>query len=376
MHLRRCRGVASAALTRTRSHNVAALQHAVRSFHISARRNDESSGSSNEPAPGNSARARSQAAGARIQSLPRDASQKVVGLAGGSFPSGQGRIITPSRNNDSASGPRILTPRTPRIQTRVTGRPGGLPNRFQAAGGARRPGGFRGPAGRRQDRQRRQRGAQNKDDNESNAGSGQLSDTMLRYLLELKAKRRAVKTYTPRDTTKEELVSQSALSASLGQPGGAPALLDARLRALADRAELDTPIPIFAQARRLVRGQFVKFTSDAEREAVMALVADEQARIAQKLSVKKGEEIAPKPIEFAELDGAAKKATTDAVVGGAYNVRARAVEPSTEEPSSTSRDVASRMLDLNGSYVGADAEKFLGKLDAILGLMPASQEQQ
>lgn len=199
---------------------------------------------------------------------------------------------------------------------------------------------------------------------------------MLRYLLELKAKRRAVKTYTPHDATKEELASQSALSASLGQPGGAPALLDARLRALADRAELDTPIPIFAQARRLVRGQFVKFTSDDEREAVMALVADEQARIARKLSVKKGEEIAPKPIEFAELDGAAKKATTDAVVGGAYNVRARAVEPSTEQPSSTSRDVASRMLDLNGSYVGADAEKFLGKLDAVLGMKPASQKQQ
>ncbi|KKY19350.1 hypothetical protein UCDDS831_g05555 [Diplodia seriata] len=295
MHLRPCRGVVPT-LTRLHSRDVAALQHAVRSFHISARREDESSDGNNGPAPGNSARARSQAAGATIQSLPRT----------GGFSSGQ---TQPPR--------RIISP----------------------------------------------------------------------YLLQLKAKRRAVKPYTPHQATKDELASQSALSATLGQPGGAPSLLDARLRSLADRAELSAPVHVLAQARRLVRGQFVKFTSDKERDAVMAHVASEQARIARKLSAQKGVEIPPKPLEFAELDDATRKTVTDALVAGAYAVRGRAVEaPSAgrAEAVGANRDIATRVLDLNGSYVGADAGKFLGRLNSLLGAQgaaasstpePARQEQ-
>ncbi|OJD29827.1 uncharacterized protein BKCO1_7100043 [Diplodia corticola] len=348
-----------------------------------------------DTASGNSARARSQAAGASIQSLPRT----------GGYSSSQNapprRIITPVRNGDSSPAGRFQTPRTqPRVQTRVGGGPGGGPYRSYPragsapGGGPRTPGRFgnKGPPGRGGPRQggaggkRRSRNGPKKDDD----GSGknvQLSKPMLQYLLQLKAKRRAVKSYTPHDTTKAELTSQSALSASLGQPGGAPALLDARLRSLADRALLDDPVPILAQARRLVRGQFVKFASDTEREAVMALVADEQARIARKLSDKKGEEIAPKAIEFAELDPAARKATTDALVAGAYTVRARAVEPpatahtrtaNNDKPIDANYNVATRMLDLNASYVGGDADRFLGRLHAIMNVQggPTGKRQE
>ncbi|KAL0254377.1 hypothetical protein SLS55_009852 [Diplodia seriata] len=346
--------------------------------------------------PGNSARARSQAAGATIQSLPRT----------GGFSSGQTqpprRIISPVRNGDAPSGPRFQTPRTqPRIQTRVTGGPGGggsyrpSPGAGGSAAG-RRPGGFGnrgGGAGARGGRQggarrgnRRARNAGQRDD-DGGEGSVQLSQPLLQYLLQLKAKRRAVKPYTPHQATKDELASQSALSATLGQPGGAPSLLDARLRTLADRAELSAPVHVLAQARRLVRGQFVKFTSDKERDAVMAHVASEQARIARKLSAQKGVEILPKPLEFAELDDATKKTVTDALVAGAYAVRGRAVEaPSAGRAADVgaNRDIATRVLDLNGSYVGADAGKFLGRLNSLLGAQgaaasstpePARQEQ-
>ncbi|KAL1643288.1 hypothetical protein SLS58_004959 [Diplodia intermedia] len=253
-------------------------------------------------------------------------------------------------------------------------------------GGAGAGGGRQGGA-RRGNRRGRNAG---KNDDDSAEGSVQLSQPLLQYLLQLKAKRRAVKPYTPHQATKEELASQSALSATLGQPGGAPSLLDARLRSLTDRAELSAPVHILAQARRLVRGQFVKFTSDAERDAVMAHVASEQARIARKLSQQKGVEIPPRPLEFAELDDATKKSVTDALVAGAYAVRGRAVEaPAAASAGSdaaevANRDIAARMLDLNGSYVGADAGKFLGRLNRVLGAQgaaasstpgPARQEQ-
>lgn len=378
---------------------LAALQHAVRSFHISARRSDESSGGgSNQPVPGNSGRARSQVASQRIQSLNRvnhvPAGQyKQVGLAGGSFPSGQtghqSRVITPVRRPDSSTsstGPRL---QTPRVQARVNDRAG--PNRYPNSGaGARRPGGYpnrfgpgaRGgpgggarskrPSGGPRKRQRNPQRNNRKDDGDD--GQVKLSDTVLRYLLSLKAARRAVKTYTPNEPTKEALISQSALSASLGQTAGAVALLEQRLRALADRAEME-PVPLLAQARRLVRGQFVKFADERERDAVMALVAEHQADIAARLSAKKGEEIAPKAIEFEELGGDVRQKTTDAVVAGAYAVHARATEPPKAEAVVTpayTREITPRMLDLNGSYIGDVREKFLGRFNAVMGVHGAA----
>ncbi|KAH7060765.1 hypothetical protein B0J12DRAFT_725474 [Macrophomina phaseolina] len=402
MHLQHCRAAAPA-LSRPRAHDITILQHTVRSFHISTRRNDESStsGSNSSPVPGNSARARSQLASQRIQSLNTTVQYKQVGLAGGSFPSGQTapprRIIQPVRRpTDSSSapstGPRL---QTPRIQTRVLDRaaprypnsssggnrrPGGGyggPRAGGAAGGPRGRPGY-GPARRRNNRVGGGRGRSgDKKDDGGQGGQLKLSDTVLRYLLSLKAARRAVKTHTPRDPSKEDLVAQSALSASLGQPGGATALLEQRLRALAERAEME-PVPLLAQARRLVRGQFVKFADEKERDAVMALVAQHQADIAARLSEKKGEAIAPKAIEFEELGQDVRQKTTDAVVAGRYAVHARAVEPPKEGVAAvpaSSRDVAAKMLDLNGSYVGEVREKFMGRLQAIMGVQgPAASK--
>ncbi|KAL1634379.1 hypothetical protein SLS56_002389 [Neofusicoccum ribis] len=394
MHLRHCRGAAPA-LTRPRTHDVAALTHAVRSFHISAPRGDESSSpggnSSNEPAPLGSARARSQAAGARIQNLrfnPNNSNAgnyKQVGLAGGSFPSGQNasrRVISPVRrtadgSSSSPAGPRL---QTPRVQTRVTGGPNQrFPNaRPGGPGGAHRPGGqfnrpgfggARGGPAKRKGGNRNARGSRKKDDGrDSTVG---LSDTVLRYLLSLKAARRAVKTHTPRAPAKDDLVAHAALTATLGQPSGAVALLAQRLRGLADRvADPGEPEPVLATARRLVRGQFVQFASPRERDAVLAAVADHQAATAARLSEKKGEEIAPRAIEFAPLAPEVRDATTAAVVAGRYAVRGGSAPPPADgigTPES-STEAAVRLLDLNGSYVGGDKGKFLDRLNAVLSV--------
>lgn len=279
----------------------------------------------------------------------------------------------------------------PRIQTRVGGGAGagqrGAPPPGQRFGGlgAGRPSsprggniGARGGGGGRGGRRGGARGSRNnpnkkKDDQAGDDGPAPLSDTVLRYLVSLKAARRAVKTHTPHEHSSEELISHAALSASLGQPGGAVQLLEARLRALAGRPDL-SPEPVMGIANRLLRGQFVKFADDAEREAVMAIVAERQELVAAQLSEKAGEEVTPRAIEFEEVGAAVRDATTDAVVAGRYAVQAADMGRLAAKAATTadSRDAAARVLDLNGSYVGGDRGKFMDRLDALLAVQGAA----
>ncbi|KAK7546901.1 hypothetical protein IWX91DRAFT_352740 [Phyllosticta citricarpa] len=117
-------------------------------------------------------------------------------------------------------------------------------------------------------------------------------------------------------------------------------------------------------ARRLVQGKFVKFASEREREAVLAMVQEHQELIAAKLSAKKGQEIAPKTIEFEELPDGPKQKTIDLIVSGKYQLKE--VKPTENSQVADWADVMMQQLQKNGSYVGSDQSQFLKRVSSVL----------
>lgn len=190
-----------------------------------------------------------------------------------------------------------------------------------------------------------------------------MTDTMLKYLVQLKGERRKIRVHELKEPTHKELLNNAALSASLGQTNGAAQLLEGRLRYLSERKEM-LPSSLQELARRLVQGKFVKFASEREREAVLAMVQAHQELIAAKLSEKKGQEIAPKTIEFQELPEDPKKKTIDLLVSGKYDLND--VRLTQDSQVAEWSEVMMQQLQKNGSYVGSDQSQFVSRVNSIL----------
>ncbi|KAK7623286.1 hypothetical protein BKA81DRAFT_351191 [Phyllosticta paracitricarpa] len=270
---------------------------------------------------------------------------------GGARPPPGGRVLGPPRTGSRPGPPpggRVLGP--PRAGG---GRMLGPPRMGGGGGAGKRPQKKR-PA--RQGRKRRE-GPRNQSDTLG------LTDTMLKYLVQLKGERRKIRVHELKEPTHKELLNNAALSASLGQANGAAQLLEGRVRYLSERQEM-LPSSLQELARRLVQGKFVKFASEREREAVLAMVQEHQELIAAKLSAKKGQEIAPKTIEFEELPDGPKQKTIDLIVSGKYQLKE--VKPTENSQVADWADVMMQQLQKNGSYVGSDQSQFLKRVSSVL----------
>ncbi|KAK8243877.1 hypothetical protein IWZ00DRAFT_499728 [Phyllosticta capitalensis] len=374
MHIRHCRP--SPALWRASRHDVAALTQSIRFFHVSARRCDDSGPSdpnSPDSRPDISRAARSAAAASqlsRLQNGQRGPSTDGPGMkwqtrptfgipsvrpggAGARQPPG-GRVIGPPRGG-ARPGPG----------GRVLGPPGGRVLGPPRAGGGRMLGPARpGMGGKRPQKKRPARAPRKRRDGpKTTSDDFGLTDTMLKYLVQLKGERRKIKVHELKEPTKNELLNNAALSASLGQTNGAAQLLEGRIRYLSERKEM-LPSSLQELARRLVQGKFVKFANEREREAVLAMVQQHQELIAAKLSAKKGTEIAPKTIEFEELAEAPKKKTIDLIVSGRYDLKD--VKPTQNSEVAPWEEIMMQQLQKNGSYVGSDQSQFLTRVQKIL----------
>ncbi|KAK8175311.1 hypothetical protein IWX90DRAFT_511046 [Phyllosticta citrichinensis] len=375
MHIRHCRP--SPALLRASCLDVAALTHSIRTFHVSARRCDDDSSKSGpsgaiyqDSRPDISRVARSAAAATQLSQLQngqRGATPDTDGQRWTLRPKYGAPNVSSSRPGGYAGarpppGGRVLGP--PRSGSRPGPPPGGRVLGPPRAGGGRMLGPPRPGGGRRPQKKRPARGPRKKRDGPKNTSDEfGLTDTMLKYLVQLKGERRKIRVHELKEPTQKELLNNAALSASLGQTNGAAQLLEGRLRYLSERKEM-LPSSLQELARRLVQGKFVKFASEREREAVLAMVQAHQELIAAKLSAKKGQEIAPKTIEFQELPDDPKKKTIDLLVSGKYDLKD--VKLTQDSEVAEWSDVMMQQLQKNGSYVSSDQSQFLSRINSVL----------
>ena len=106
--------------------------------------------------------------------------------------------------------------------------------------------------------------------------------------------------FVPPELTRESLIRDGPVPAVVVGELGMTEVVQDKLRLLAER-----PPGTFERtadlARRLVRGEFVLFESDAEKDAVIKLAGKMSEIKAIKLSERKGEVVAPEDVSFVNV---------------------------------------------------------------------------
>lgn len=111
-------------------------------------------------------------------------------------------------------------------------------------------------------------------------------------------------------------------------------------------------------AKRMYEGKRVLFKSDEEKAEVLEIVQQMVTERAQKLTERKGQVVPPENAEFEALSDQEKKGLLDVLVQGKYD------QPLVDGKIAGTSPIVSHVLKNltnNGTYQGAQAEKFLEK---------------
>lgn len=170
--------------------------------------------------------------------------------------------------------------------------------------------------------------------------------------------------FEPMPLTQSSLMSSKTAIAA-GEDGLKSEVVEAMTR-MARRPSLDWCVDADL-ARKLCHGEVMKFSSDEERERVVRKAEMFAERIAEKISVRKGKEVAKQDVGFVPVDGELKESIVDKVVKGKYEFPSRPREIKGRDATIEQVEAA---LKMNGSYT---PRKGRTVLDMVRSMWPAGR---
>ncbi|KAF2400435.1 hypothetical protein EJ06DRAFT_530408 [Trichodelitschia bisporula] len=332
----------------------------------------------------------SAAAAAKLQSIRQPSAQPrlrglMVSAPGGMVPVKAGSLVEPQAQNHSPGlVRRVVDPgqgtasrdgaaRPPFVRrVRRDNAEGDKPRfRVQALPGKRAPG-RRGPGrasdGAQQKTKRPRRGTSIDEAEDDPAADAAQEEELLETIDRAKqaeAAARGPMKYAPTEFKLQDLATGRVATAA--GTLGAIMEMDETMGRLARRADTSWAIDNDI-ARRLLRGEVVRFKDDAERERIVALAQQMSEATADKIAVQKGKAVKPLDVGFVSVGGEMRKELVDKVMRGKYELAPAAHG---KDPKANNLTHVQRHLQLNSTYSPSQAQSMMATIEQLWGAAQA-----